>query len=371
MPLLLCSMPFSPEPLEALHGATVVLAPDGTAWRARLPEAEIAVGRLFAADLPAAGRLRWRQVPFTGVENLPLRELAARGIPVTNIHEQADSMADHAIMLLLALSRGLADCVRSQQDAQWGRPRVGEQLRPADLPPSVAPGRTLLAAGFGAVGRGIAARARASGMRVVALKRHPAPDPACGAVIGPDELLAALPRVDAVANSLPLTDTTRGIFGAAAFAALPPGALYVNVGRGQTEDESSPLAPSGRGSAQLGSSRLAAAARVIRTLATALRSGHLGGAGLDVFATEPLPSAHPLWRVARLGPSSRLATQLRSGRFTAARSRHPDPRAIITPHLGGHQRDRLSRVRALVADNLSRYLRGQPLRNLVDPEAGY
>ena len=307
MPLLLCSMPFSPEQVEALHGATVVLAPDDAAWRARLPEADIAVGRLFAADLPAAGRLRWLQVPFTGVENLPLRELAARGIPVTNIHEQADSMADHAVMLLLALSRGLADCVRSQQEAQWRRPRVGELA-----------GRTLLAAGFGAVGRGIAARARACGMRVVALKRHPAPDPACDAVIGPDELLPTLPRVDAVANSLPLTDATRVMFGAAAFAALPPGALYVNVGRGQTEDEDA--------------------------LAAALRSGHLGGAGLDVFATEPLPSTHPLWRA---------------------------PRAIITPHLGGHQRDRLTRVHALVADNLSRYLRGQPLRNLIDPEAGY
>ncbi len=308
MPLLLCSMPFSPEQVEALQGTTVVVATDAAAWRAGLPEAEIAVGRVTAAELAAAPRLRWLQVPFTGVESVPLRELAARGVIVTNIHEQANTMADHALMLLLALSRGLADCVHSQQGARWERiAGVGELA-----------GRTLLAAGFGAVGQGIAARARACGMRVIALKRHAAVDPGADEVIGPADLLRTLPRVHAVANSLPLTAGTRGMFDAAAFAALPAGALYVTVGRGPTADEDA--------------------------LGAALASGHLGGAGLDVFGAEPLPADHPLWRA---------------------------PRTIITPHLGGHQRDRLGRVHALVAENLRRYLGGEPLRNLVDAEAGY
>jgi phosphoglycerate dehydrogenase-like enzyme len=306
-PVLLSSMPFSPEQVEALQGVRVVLASDRPAFAAALPEAEIVVGRLGAEDLPKATRLRWLQVPFTGVESVPLRELADRGVTVTNIHEQADSMADHSIMLILALARSLADCVRAQGVAEWRRAGVGELA-----------GRTLLAAGFGAVGRGVAVRARACGMRVIGLRQNPAPDPLAEEVIGPADLLRVLPRVDAIANSLPLTPATRGMFGAEAFAALPPGALYVNVGRGPTADEDA--------------------------LAAALVSGHLGGAGLDVFATEPLPPEHPLWRA---------------------------PRTIITPHLGGHQRDRGTRVHALLADNVRRFLAGLPLRNLVDPVAGY
>jgi phosphoglycerate dehydrogenase-like enzyme len=307
LPVLLSSIPFSPQQVQALHGATVVLAPDREAWRAGLPAAEIAVGRLSEEDLPAAERLRWLQVPFTGVESVPLRALAARDVVVTNIHEQADTMADHALMLILALTRGLADCIVNQQAQRWRQPRVSELA-----------GRTLLAAGFGAVGRGIAARARACGMRVIACKRRPEPDPGADEVVGPQALPSALPRADVLANSLPLTPATRAMFDAPAFAALPAGALYVNVGRGATADEDA--------------------------LADALEAGHLGGAGLDVFAVEPLPAEHRLWRA---------------------------PRTIITPHLGGHQRDRTGRVHALLLSNLERYQRGLPLRNLVDTEAGY
>ena len=308
VPVLLSSIPFSPEQVQALQGVEVILAPDRAAFTAALPRADFAVGRVTAADLGSASRLRWLQVPFTGVESVPLKDLAARGVVVTNIHEQADSMADHAMMLILALARGLGDCVRSQGAAEWRQPRVGEVT-----------GLTLLAAGFGAVGRATAARARACGMSVIALRRsEPAPDPLADEVVGPADLLRVLPRVYAVANSLPLTPATRGMFDSRAFAALPTGALYVNVGRGPTADEDA--------------------------LAASLASGHLGGAGLDVFAVEPLPSDHPLWRA---------------------------PRTLITPHLGGHQRDRGGRVHAIVAENLRRYTRGQPLRNLVDAEAGY
>ena len=118
--------------------------------------------------------------------------------------------------------------------------------------------------------------------------------------------------------ALPLTSATRGIVGARELAALPEGAFLVNIGRGGLVDEAALLA--------------------------ALRAGRLGGAGLDVFDTEPLPADSPLWAA---------------------------PRLIITPHVAGDFPGYMDRIIPHFCENLRRYLGGQPLLNVVDPILGY
>jgi phosphoglycerate dehydrogenase-like enzyme len=134
---------------------------------------------------------------------------------------------------------------------------------------------------------------------------------------GPGDLLRLAARADVVVNVAPLTPATTGIFDAPFFAALPPRALFVNVGRGDSVNQADLLA--------------------------ALQSGRLGGAGLDVTSPEPLPPDHPLWRA---------------------------PRTLITPHIAGGGSDFALR-RAVLRENLRRYVAGEPLLSVVDAARGY
>jgi phosphoglycerate dehydrogenase-like enzyme len=135
---------------------------------------------------------------------------------------------------------------------------------------------------------------------------------------GPDALLPELAQADHVVNVLPRTPDTERMFDGAAFAAMKPTAFFVNIGRGATVDESA--------------------------LIEALRAGSIGGAALDVFEVEPLPDDSPLWTM---------------------------PNVLISPHRAGDHDGWPRDVVALFADNLGRYLAGEPLRNVVDIELGY
>src|SRR5262249_20977591 len=135
-------------------------------------------------------------------------------------------------------------------------------------------GRTIGILGLGTIGTGVARRAVAFGMRVVGTKQHPTPIPGVDRVLPPEEIDAVLREASVLAMTLPLTPATRGILGARELALLPEGAFVVNIGRGGQIDEAA--------------------------LVEALRSGRLGGAGLDVFAEEPLPLDSPLWSTPRL-----------------------------------------------------------------------
>jgi phosphoglycerate dehydrogenase-like enzyme len=293
--------------------ANLVVAEGEDHARAEIAGADAVLGnRHLVQTLPAARRLRWVQTGSTGVNAIlaarpPLGDAVltcARGV-------YDDEVADHATALVLALARGLHRARDDQHARRWPR-----------YPLVTLAGRRALILGWGGVGRGIARRLTACGMAVEAARRRheapPAPGEEGAVVHGPRTWRDALARTDVLVSALPLTAATRGIVGAAELAALPPGALVVNVGRGGTLDEDAVLA--------------------------ALRSGHLGGAGLDVLRDEPPAPDHPAWS---------------------------EPGLLLTPHVARSLEASPRRWEPLFAENLRRFAAGEPLLGVVDVEAGY
>lgn len=307
-----------PERLaRSFPGVRVVQSRDREAFLRWLPEATV----LFTWSLPRrhfarARQLRWVHTPEAGIEELLFPELVKSDVVVTNCRGiSADAIADHAMGLVLSLSRRLAECRDAQRQRTWARDLMWSERVPYALA-----GRTLLLAGLGTTGEGIARRARAAGMTVLATRRRPAQGhpPEVAEVHPPENLDELLPRADVVVLTLPLTHDTRALFGPDRIARLKPGALVVNIGRGALLDHAA--------------------------LAEALASGRVGGAGLDVFPEEPLPRDSALWG---------------------------HPRVMITPHVAGTDPDHMERATELFERNLAAFLAGEPLVNLVDKSLGY
>jgi phosphoglycerate dehydrogenase-like enzyme len=280
----------------AVAGADVVFA-----WDARRPWLERIAG---------ASRLRWLQASSDGVDHVLVPALVARtDVIVTNARGIFEApIAEWVIGAILAMVTGLQ---RSLVDQAGGRWTVGRRTQ------RVA-GLHLVVVGPGPIGRETAIRAQALGMRVSAVGRSARHDPVFGEVVGRERLHDVLGGADVVLDALPLTDATRGTFDADAFAAMRPGTRFLNVGRGGTVDQPA--------------------------LVEALRRGHLAGAALDVFATEPLPADDPLWSM---------------------------PNVIVSPHISGDVEGYEEQTVALFLDNLGRFVRGEQLRNLVDARAGF
>lgn len=297
---------------EAAPGVRVVVADDERHARREIADADAVLGnRHLLRSLPDARRLRWVQTGSTGADVIlaadpPLGDAVltcARGV-------YDDEVADHATALVLALARGLHDARDDQHARRWPRYSL-----------MTLAGRTALVLGWGGVGRGIGRRLAACGMTVHAVRRRHqgAPASADGVTIhGPGTWREALPSTDVLACALPLTAATRGLVGADELAALPAGALLVNVGRGATVDDAAVLA--------------------------ALGAGGLAGAGLDVLATEPPPEDHPAWSERRL---------------------------LLTPHVARSLEASPRRFEPLFAENLRRFAGGEPLLGVVDRHAGY
>ena len=279
----------------------------------RQAEVALVTGWLEHERLREATALRWIQTVGAGVERLLSPEIVARSeLTITNasgIHAQP--IAEHAFGLILMYARNLHLAAQRQHEAEWQSAPYRESLRTLH-------GRTLGVLGLGAIGERIAQIGAAFGLRVIGLKRTPHPVEHVSEVFGPEQLSAFLAQSDLLVNLLPLTSATRGWIGARELLSLPRGAFFVNLGRGGTVDTPA--------------------------LVEALRSGHLGGAGLDVTEPEPLPKEHPLWTL---------------------------PNVIITPHYSGAQPDYFAHVGELFVANLERYVRGEPLFNVVDKQAGY
>ena len=264
--------------------------------------------------LEAATRLRWIHAGGAGVERYDLAGIAARGVMLTNSSGvSAPNMAEHVLGMMIALARRFPRLMRAQTRREWRdeatHREVGELL-----------GQTVLIVGMGEIGRAVARRAAGFEMRLNGLRRRADASLPAGfdQVFAIDDLSAALADADHVVVTLPSTPRSRGLFDAAAFAAMKPGAAIYNVGRGPVIDTAALIA--------------------------ALQSGHLGGAGLDVTDPEPLPADSPLWDMDNV---------------------------LITAHTSGATPRYWERQAELIAENIRRIQRGHAPRNLVDLEAGY
>ncbi len=276
--------------------------------------ASIGGGSFDVDDLLArAPRLRWLHSRGAGVDALITRRLADSDVILTNssgVH--GVNIAEHLLSLMLAFARQLPLFVRAQDQREWAKPPVAQLFELS--------GQTLAVIGLGAIGQALAVRAAALGMQVVGVRRHAGGALPAGVarLVDAARLDDALQAADHVAITLPLTDETRGLFSRGRLHAIKRGAYLYNIGRGAIVDHDA--------------------------LLEALRSGHLGGAGLDVTDPEPLPAESPLWG---------------------------EPNVLITAHTSGRTPASFDRYKAILVDNLHRFQRGDILLNVVDKHLGY
>lgn len=280
--------------------------------------AEIYVGYGVPAGVVAAGKgtLRWAHSGTAGV-GATLPHIAGTGIVLTNsaaVH--AEPIADWTIAAVGYFARGL-DRMREFQAAEhWAR----REFAGLEIPVRELGELRLGVFGLGGIGGAIARRAVALGMRVAGVRRRPELGGPLGVawVGGFRDLPRLAAECDCLVIAAPHTDETRGAVTRAVLERLPRGAIVVNVSRGTLLDEVA--------------------------LLDLLDASRLRGAALDVFAVEPLPAGHPLWR---------------------------HPRVLVSPHVAAVTARFWERETGLIVENIRRYLAGSPLANTVDPEAGY
>jgi len=265
---------------------------------------------VLRTTLAAAPGLRWIHTPSAGVEHLLIPEILERDIVLTNsAGAQAIPIAEFVMMYMLNHVKRAFD-LRALAPDEWER---GEAIPCDELFE-----RTLLIIGYGHIGAEIAKRARSFGMRVLASRRRPQPTTDVDLIVGEHGWRDLLPQADFVVLATPLTAATRGMFDADAFARMKPDAYLINIARGQIVDTDA--------------------------LLDALHSGRIAGAALDALPIEPLPPDHPLWKA---------------------------PNTWITPHISYASPRTRERIITIFCENLRRYLRGEPLLNVVDKQAGY
>jgi phosphoglycerate dehydrogenase-like enzyme len=299
---------------QAVQGdASITFAHDGKSAKELIRDATAVMGnRFFLQSLPYAKHLRWMQSNSVGVDVILQAREQLRGITLTRAKGVYDAeMADHALALILALTRQLHWIRDEQLDRKWLR---------RTLP--YMSGVKAMILGWGGVGQGIARRLRSFDVRVCAVRRShvgdPCPDEEGFIIIGPDRWREQLPETGLLIMALPFTQETDGLVGAPELSKLPPHALVVNVGRGETLDQDA--------------------------LLSCLRCKALRGAALDVLDLEPPPPEDPVW---------------------------DEPRLIITPHVARSKEEPPFRWEPLFVENLRRYVSGEPLLNVVDLDKGY
>ena len=313
---VLLMYPPSQTHLEALHHAApqaeFVSARSEAEARCLIEDAEVVLGnRYFLQSLPCARRLRWMQSNSVGVDLILTAKEVLHGITLTCARGVYDGeMAEHALALLLGLTRSLHKARDQQHSHLWQCWSL-----------NTMEGKRCLVLGWGGVARRLAQILAVMGVRVDGVRRsaiQPCMDEQGFMVWTPTTWRDRLPETDFLVLSLPLTKETHHLVGAQELNLLPSHALLVNIGRGGTVDE--------------------------EALIAALRNGRLAGAGLDVVENEPLPPDHPLWEVEKL---------------------------LLTPHVARSKETPPYRWEPLFVENMRRYAAGEPLLNVVDQDAGY
>jgi phosphoglycerate dehydrogenase-like enzyme len=254
--------------------------------------------------------IEWIHSFSAGVERVATHSVRERQLLVTNARGVfSRPIAEYVVMMLLAVARRLPQLLELQRERTW------QPLRSRELS-----GMTVGVVGFGSLGLEIARLLEPFGTDVVAVRRHPerGADGSATRILGPDGLEELLRGSDAIVLTAPLTGETEDLIGPQQLSVMRPGAWLYNVARGRLVDE--------------------------RALRSALVQGTIGGAVLDVFREEPLPSDSPLYGT---------------------------PNLIITPHTSWASDQVVQRSMDLFVGNLRRFVAGEPLHNLVDLDAGY
>jgi phosphoglycerate dehydrogenase-like enzyme len=265
---------------------------------------------LLRAAFLAQSEVRWVHSRAAGLDTILFPELAASPVPLSNgTGVFSQSLGEFALAMMLYFAKDFARMRRNQAAQRW------EQFEVAEVA-----GQTVGIVGYGDIGRAVARRAHAMGMQVLALKRH-APaggDPLVQQFFLPNELHAMLARCDYVAACAPLTPETRHMLSDAAFAAMKPGAVVINVGRGPVIDQAA--------------------------LLRALQGKKIKGAGLDVFEQEPIPAGDPIWAFENV---------------------------FISAHTADRTCTWLDEAMRFFLSQYERFRNGQPLENIVDKHLGY
>ena len=269
-------------------------------------------GALLRQTFLMCPSVRWIHCRSAGLDDLLFPELIESEVPLTNGSGVfSPPLGEFVLAAILYFAKGFRRLIRNQMAGVW------EQFDIAEIS-----GQTAGIVGYGDIGRAVATRLRAMGMRVIAARRTPPPlynaDPLVDKFYGPDKLREMMSQCDYVIVATPLTPQTRGMIGAPEFAAMKPDAAIINVGRGAVIDEDA--------------------------LLLALTERRIAGAALDVFTTEPLPPNHPFFFLEHV---------------------------LLSPHSADHTRDWLDRAMQFFLDQFDRFLKGEPLLNLVDKKRGY
>jgi phosphoglycerate dehydrogenase-like enzyme len=267
------------------------------------------------AVLAGAPKLRWVHTFSAGVDrHVPEMATYERVLLTNNSGAYDVPIAEHVIAMIFAAAKRVPEHLAAQSRHEWQREVPHAEVRDA----------TLVILGMGSIGSELARLAGGVGMRVVGIRRDASRrdgrggGPGVARIVSSDRLIEVAREADYLAVTAALTPQTRGMVSAEVLRALKPTAWVINIARGPIVDEAA--------------------------LAAALREKRIGGAALDVFETEPLPAASPLWSL---------------------------DNAILTPHVSNSSPKVRERSLALVAENVRRFKAGEPLLNLVDRAVGY
>jgi phosphoglycerate dehydrogenase-like enzyme len=269
-------------------------------------------GQLLRDVFAMCHHVQWVHSRSAGLDGVLSPEMIESPVPLTNGSGVfSPSLGEFALAAILHFAKDLRRMVRNQEKGVW------EQFDITQIA-----GQTVGIVGYGDIGRAVATRCRAMGMRVLGLRRSGAPiynvDPLVDKVYTPSDLLEMLPQCDYVVCAAPLTAETKGLIDREAFAAMKPQSVIINLGRGPVIDEAA--------------------------MVDALSTGRIKGAALDVFDHEPLPAGHPLYSLQNV---------------------------LLSPHSADHTPDWLERAMQFFLDQFERFRTGVPLLNVVDKKLGY
>ena len=303
-----------PETIQELQSVTPevkIVAAERGQLLSEAADADAIFGTINPELFRAAKKLKWVQVYSAGVEGYRFPEFLSSNVVLTNGKIiQGPNIADHAMAMLLSLTRDLHRIIPNRTKEEWTR----GQHKPIELR-----GKTAVVIGVGGIGSQIAQRAHAFGMNVIGVDPKDIPyQPYVSRVVVPDRLDSVLPQAEVVFVSAPHTPQSENMMGPRQFELMKQNSYFIAVSRGKLYDTNA--------------------------LVKALDSKKLAGAGLDVTNPEPLPKGHPLWKFENV---------------------------IVTPHIAGQSDMVQSRRIELIKDNIARFAKGEPLLNVVDKQKGY